>query len=225
MVVQRKLVLEEEVPYLTGRAWELKKGQYIRVMARHTVDFVAFNLHNLSERFDQARTKTNQLKIFVTKGDVLFSKDNNVMLTIVEDTWKWHHDMQKGTCSRKKFEMNFQDVSVIKHDVWGQEHPTPRWSRWEDLPPRGCWENLMEALKPWNISQWDIPSPINLFQNMRIDGETGRMWYDHKELDEGKEDAVVEMRAEMDLLVAAANDVDGVEPFHIQVYDERASSL
>ena len=114
---------------------------------------------------------------------------------------------------------------VIKHDVWGQEHPTPRWPRWEDLPPRGCWENLTEAFKPWNISQWDIPSPINLFQNMRIDGETGRMWYDHKKLDEGEEDAVVEMRAEMDLLVAAANDVDGVEPFHIQVYDEPASSL
>ena len=76
------LVFEEEVPHLVGRAWEVKKGQYIRIVGRHTVDFVAFNSDNLRESFDQARTKTNQLKLFVTTGDVLYSKDNNVMLTI-----------------------------------------------------------------------------------------------------------------------------------------------
>lgn len=177
-----------------------------------------FNLHNLSERFDQARTKTNQLKIFITKGDVLYSKDNNVMMTIVEDTWKWHHDMQKGTCSRKRFEMTAQ--GVIKHEDWGGERPTsgPHW--WEDIPPRGCWENLTEALKPWKISKWDIPSPLNLFQNMKIDGETGRMWFDHKTLAPEEPDAMVELRAEMDLLVAGADDVDGWEPFRVQIYEE-----
>ncbi len=76
------------------------------------------------------------------------------------------------------------------------------------------------AVEPWGISKWRIPSPINLFQNMKIDGETGQMWYDHKKLDPDQPDAVVELRAEMDLLVAAANDVDGTEPFRIQIYED-----
>ena len=220
MVTERKVVFEEEVPYLTGRAWEVKKGQYIRVSGRHTVDFVAFNLHNLQERMDTARTKTNQLKLFITKGDVLYSKDNVVMLTITEDTWRWHHDIVIGMCSRKKFEMSFLNPAQVKRRSYGQDKPSYGWEKWEDLPPRGCWENLVIALEPWNISKWDIPSPLNLFQNMRIDGETGRMWYDHKTLEEAEPDAMVELRAEMDLLVAATNDVDGPEPFRVQIYEE-----
>lgn len=218
--IQRKLVHEEEIPQFTAGAWEVKKGQYISIIGRHTVDFVAFNLNNLQERFDQARTKTNQLKIFLTTGDILYSKDNNPMLTIVKDTWKWHHDLQKGTCSRKKFEVNFKTPGIIKHDVWGQKEWKPRWPNWEDLPPRGCWENLTVALEPWGITKWDMPSPFNIFQNMKIDGETGQMWYDHQHLNDEEPDAVVEMKAEMDLLVAGSNDVDGPEPYRIQIHEE-----
>ena len=217
---QRKLLHEEEIPQFTAGAWEVKKGQYVRIIGRHTVDFVVFNLNNLQERFDQARTKTNQLKIFLSTGDTLYSKDNNPMLTIVEDTWKWHHDLQKGTCSRKKFEINFKTPEIVKHDVWGQKEWKPRWPNWEDLPPRGCWENLTVALEPWGISKWDMPSPFNIFQNMKIDGETGQMWYDHQHLDDDEPDAFLEMRAEMDLLVAGSNDVDGPEPYRIQIYQE-----
>ena len=217
-MTQRKIVQEQEIPYLNGGAWELRKGQVIRVSGRHTVDFVAFNLHNLEERFDQARTKTNQMKIFITKGDVLYSKDNTVMMTILEDTWPWHHDLQKGTCSRKKWELAFQ--GSIKYAWWETGETGLQWKRWEDIPPRGCWEILTEALKPWNLSKWDIPSPINIFQNMRIDGETGQMWFDHKTPDPGEPDPYVELRADMDLLVAGANDAKVVVPFHVQIYEQ-----
>jgi len=50
------------VPKNSGRAFTVRKGQCIRVAGRSIVDFVAFNLHDLTERFDQARTKTNQCK-------------------------------------------------------------------------------------------------------------------------------------------------------------------
>jgi uncharacterized protein len=89
----------------SGAAVEVKKGQRLRIAGKSIVDFVAFNLHDLSERFDQARTKTNQVKIFISTGDVLYSKRNNPMLTIVEDSFKeGRHDLQKGMCSRKRFE-------------------------------------------------------------------------------------------------------------------------
>jgi len=223
-----KLLVDHVIPASKdggGAAFEMKKGQVIRIIGKATVDFVAFNLHNLKERFDQARTKTAQMKIFVTKADVLFSKDNSVMMTIVEDTWPWHHDLQKGMCSRKQFEMIFRGDPVLKFNGRGDPiidqdgHQTPTYERWEDVPLRGCWENLTEALKPWPIDPWDIPSPINIFgaQSMRIDGETGRMWNDPK-IPEPKEDGVVELRAEMDLLVAASHH-RGVTT-HIQIYEE-----
>jgi uncharacterized protein YcgI (DUF1989 family) len=57
----------------------------LRISGKQTVDFVAFSLNDLNEQFDHARSRTNQLKIFLTEGDVLFSNDNNAMLTIVKD--------------------------------------------------------------------------------------------------------------------------------------------
>ena len=63
-----KLLVDEVIAYNTGRSFTVKKGQYIRVIVRSTVDFVAFNLDNLKERFSQARTKSNQAKLFITIG-------------------------------------------------------------------------------------------------------------------------------------------------------------
>ncbi len=50
-----KLVVDDIIPYNLGHAYTIKMGQYIRVIGRTTVDFVAFNMDNLIERFDQGR--------------------------------------------------------------------------------------------------------------------------------------------------------------------------
>jgi uncharacterized protein YcgI (DUF1989 family) len=182
----------------SGAAFELKKGQRLRIAGRSIVDFVAFNLHDLTERFDQARTKTNQVKIFISTGDVLYSKRNNPMLTIVEDTFKeGRHDLQKGMCSRKRFQMvaDGQSKRVFAEGV----DINPKKS--EEIPDHGCWENLSGAVKPWSILPDDVPSPFNIFQCMRIDPDTGIM-YDT--MIRPKDEAHVDFRAEMDLLVAAS---------------------
>ena len=186
------------VPKNSGAAFELKKGQRLRIAGRSIVDFVAFNLHDLTERFDQARTKTNQVKIFISSGDLLYSKRNNPMMTIVEDTFKeGRHDLQKGMCSRRRFQMVAEGQSKRVFAEGVDINPT----RPEDIPDHGCWENLSNAVKPWNISPDDVPSPFNIFQCMRIDPETGVM-YDT--MIRPKEEAHIDLRADMDLLVAAS---------------------
>jgi uncharacterized protein YcgI (DUF1989 family) len=182
----------------SGAAFEVRTGQRLRIAGKSVVDFVAFNLHDLNERFDQARTKTNQVKIFISTGDVLYSKRNNPMLTIVEDTFKegWH-DLQKGMCSRKRFEMVAQGASKRVFAEGVDINP----KKAEEIPDHGCWENLSAALKPWKISPDDVPSPFNIFQCMRIDPETGIM-YDT--MIRPKEEAHVDFRAEMDCLVAVS---------------------
>jgi len=192
------LLKSEIVPKNSGAAFEVKKGQRLRIAGRSIVDFVAFNLHDLTERFDQARTKTNQVKIFISTGDVLYSKRNNPMLTIVEDTFKeGRHDLQKGMCSRKRFEMVAQGLSKRVFAEGVDINPKAP----ESIPDHGCWENLSAAVKPWNILPDDVPSPFNIFQCMRIDPDTGVM-YDTMIRPKGE--ANVDFRAEMDCLVAAS---------------------
>jgi uncharacterized protein len=182
----------------SGAAVEVKKGQRLRIAGKSIVDFVAFNLHDLTERFDQARTKTNQVKIFISTGDILYSKRNNPMLIIVEDTFKeGRHDLQKGMCSRKRFEMVAQGGSKRVFAEGVDINP----KKAEEIPDHGCWENLSEAVKPWNISPDDVPSPFNIFQCMRIDPESGIM---SDTLIRPKDEAHVDFRAEMDCLVAVS---------------------
>ena len=195
----------------SGAAFEVRKGQRLRIAGKSIVDFVAFNLHDLHERFDQARTKTNQVKIFISTGDVLFSKRNNPMLTIVADTFKeGRHDLQKGMCSRKRFEMVAWGASKRVFAEGVDINPKSP----EEIPDHGCWENLSNALKPWNISPDDVPSPFNIFQCMRIDSETGIM-YDT--LIRPKEEAHVDFRAEMDCLVAVSACPESGRGFAIRI--------
>jgi uncharacterized protein YcgI (DUF1989 family) len=204
------------VPKNSGAALEVKQGQRLRIAGKSIVDFVAFNLHDLTERFDQARTKTNQVKIFISTGDVLYSKRNNPMLTIVEDTFKeGRHDLQKGMCSRKRFEMVAQGQSKRLFAEGVDINPRKA----EEIPDHGCWENLSEAVKPWKIAPDDVPSPFNIFQCMRIDADTGVM-YDT--MIRPKDEAHVDFRAEMDLLVAASACPESGrgQAIRVEIYDK-----
>jgi hypothetical protein len=186
------------VPKNSGKSFVVKKGQTLRVAGRTVVDFVAFNLHNLRERFDQARTKTNQVKIFISKGDQLFSKLNNPLLTIVEDTFKeGRHDLQKGMCSKKRFELVAKGLAQRKFAEGEGLNP----QRPEDIPDHGCWENLISALKGYDIPPEDIPSPFNIWQTMKIDPDTGAML---DTMIRPKTEALIDFRAEMDCLVAVS---------------------
>jgi len=192
------LLQSEVVPKNSGKAFIVKKGQRLRVAGRTVVDFVAFNLYNLRERFDQARTKTNQVKIFISTGDQLVSKLNNPLLTIVEDTFKeGKHDLQKGMCSKKRFELVAKGAAKRVFAEGVDMNP----QKPEDIPDHGCLENLTEALKSWDIPPEDIPSPFNIFQTMRIDPETGAMF---DTMIRPKDEAHVDLRAEMDCLVAVS---------------------
>ena len=210
------LLQSEVVPKNSGKAFAVKKGQRLRVAGRTVVDFVAFNLRDVRERFDQARTKTNQAKIFISSGDQLVSKLNNPLLTIVEDTFtEGTHDLQKGMCSKKRFELVAKGVAKRVFAEGVDMNP----QRPEEIPDHGCWENLSEALKPWNIPPEDIPSPFNIFQTMRIDPDTGAML---DTMIRPKQEAHVDFRAEMDCLVgvSACPQSGRGEAIRVEIFDE-----
>src|SRR5262249_19059403 len=73
------LLWERQLPRNTGFTFDLTAGQAVRITSQSIIDFVCFNRENLRERFDQARTKANQRKVFISTGDLLVSKLNNTM--------------------------------------------------------------------------------------------------------------------------------------------------
>jgi uncharacterized protein YcgI (DUF1989 family) len=185
-----KTLSQAHVPYNTGWAGELKKGQVIRITATTTVDFVCMKLQNLRERFDQARTKVYNMKLFITTGDKLMGRDNQHMMTIVADGFTdGTHDLQKGMCSGYRFRLAQQEGRL------GEYYPR----QITEIPDHGCYENLSKALAPYGFIPEDIPSPLNLNQHMKIDGATGKM--EHTQV-RPKPGSFVDLRAEMDLLVA-----------------------
>jgi len=207
-----KKVLEKHLPYNTGWAGEMKQGQMLRIAATTTVDFVCFRLQNLKERFDQARTKVYNGKIFITTGDKLMGRNNQHMMTIVENTNReGTHDLQKGMCSGYRFQLAKKEGRL--REYYHRDYKE------EEVPDHGCYENLARALKPYGIAPEDIPSPFNLNQHMIIDGKTGKM--EHTTV-RAKPGSYVEFRAEMDLLVALSACPDmpvGGKPVDLSIYE------
>ena len=204
-----KLLTDTVVPARTGKAFVVQRGQRIRVLeveGGQIGDFVAFNAGNLRERFSQGRTKANQGKIRISTGDRLYSKSNGVLLTIVEDTYGIH-DLQYGMCSRWIFESPDYHGFASTLPVGG---PLGR-------PAWGCWENLTEALKAWQIPPEDIPDPLNLFQTVEIDPGTGRMGIVPGRSKPGD---YVDLRAEMDCLTALSACPCTGRPLRVHVYEE-----
>jgi len=212
MSSKQRILLEAEIPRNTGWACELRKGQVIRITGTTIVDFVAFNRDDLTERFDQARTRVYNRKIFISTGDVLMTMSNRPLLTIIEDTYKeGTHDLQHGMCSRSRFELAAREGKIAS--TYGRHIPL------EELPDHGCWENLTEALKPWNIPAYDIPSPFNIFQTIAINAKTGVMV---KSTTRPKPGTYVDLRAEMDCVVAISSCPDltagGPQGHQVKVY-------
>jgi uncharacterized protein len=186
-----KILWTQELPRNTGFAFELKTGQSARITSQTIIDFVCFSRENLRERFDQARTKANQRKVFISTGDQLISKLNNTMMTITEDTFKeGHHDLQEGMCSRKRHEL------AAQRGIWEITYKRPL----SEMPPRGCTENLGGVLAAYGIAVEDVPSPFNIFQHMIIHPDSGEL--EHSHIRPKPPGAHVTLRAEMNLLAA-----------------------
>lgn len=178
----------------TGQALMVERGRPVRVYGTTIADFVAFDQHNLRERFDQARTKTYNSTIYVTTGHTLMSKSNEPLLTVTEDTYtEGTHDLQKGMCSAVRYRRAAEENRV--REYYNRDIAP------DDFPDHGCWENLSQALEPYGIQPEDIPSPFNLFQTIQIDLPSGRMANTSTRPQPG---TYIEFRAERDVLIAVS---------------------
>ena len=181
---------KEVAPRNSGWSSDIRAGQILRLEARTIIDFVAFDLHDFTNCFDQARTKEASCCIYMRRGDVVLSRTGAALMTMIADGFEGlgTHDMQFGMCSRARHERAAAEGRLGEY-LHSELH----------VPTHGCAENLTHACAPWGIPYVDIPSPINFFQNMAIDQVTGRM---QRTQVRPEAPVALDLRAERDLLVA-----------------------
>jgi uncharacterized protein len=167
-----------EIPPRSATAFELSAGAYLKVIdpqGEQVADLLAINRSDRAEMLSSGRSIDYAEKLLLTTGDVIYSNRSRPMLTIVEDT-VGRHDFLLTPCSADTFRIIYGDA----------------------VPHRGCEGNLVEALGPYGITRDDIPICFNIFMNVTIDGETGRI---RVEPPRSKAADCVVFRAEMDLII------------------------
>jgi len=97
--------MTHQIPPRSGAAFRLNKGDRLRVIDPHgeqVSDLLAFNADDVREVISSGRTLDYASRIFLTRGDPLYSNRSNVMLRIVEDT-VGRHDFLLTPCSKDTF--------------------------------------------------------------------------------------------------------------------------
>ena len=162
----------------SGTAFELKRGQVLRVIDPHgqqVSDLTAFNAHDTQEYLSSGRSIDYASRMFLSTGDPLYSNRSRPMLEIGRDDCG-RHDFTLTPCSKDTFRI-----------IYGDTDPLP-----------GCQGNLEAALAPYGITPDRVPVAFNVFMHVDVDGRSGEI----KVLPPlSKPGDVVEFTALMDLIV------------------------
>jgi uncharacterized protein len=165
-----------------GGYWSgiVKLGHILRLVdleGRQAIDFLCYNAQDPSERYNAADTMKIAGSVLIGSGSRLYSDMGNVLFTVIDDTCG-KHDTIGGCCSRESNEVRYG------------AHNTAN-----------CRDNFLHALEPFGLGKKDIVANVNFFMYVPV-GEGGEM-----AIVDGlsKPGDYVDLRAEMDVLVALSN--------------------
>lgn len=167
-----------QIPPRSGTAFNLHKGQRLTVIdprGSQVSDLLAYNLEDYTETLSNGRTFDYNNRIYLSKGDTLYSNRSNKMLTIVEDT-VGRHDFLITPCCKDTFRIKFGDEN----------------------PHQGCFGNFADALRSYGILEHQISIPFNCFMNVPINPDGSFAVQDPL----SKAGDHIGFLAEMDLLIA-----------------------
>ena len=144
-----------EIAPRSGTAFRLKAGDLLTVIdpkGEQVSDLVAFAAQDMREVLSNGRTFDYEETIRLTTGNRIWSNRSRPMLEIVADS-VGQHDFLLTPCSEATFR-HFYPTKPVH---------------------RGCMGNLVEALAPYGVEEHQIPTAFNLFMNVPVDGESGKV--------------------------------------------------
>ena len=139
------------IPARRGIAFELRKGQKLKIVNTYgsqVLDLWAFSLSDRDDYMSMEHTRSALSKLTPQVGDTLVSVDFRPMLTLVEDTSPGIHDTLMCCCSQTIYK---RLGCVDYHD--------------------NCRDNFYAALKSVGWSYPITPGPFNLFTNFPVSPE------------------------------------------------------
>jgi hypothetical protein len=202
--MQRNLVQDFLIPPKSAAAFEVKAGQYLRIIdveGQQVGDLALFNAHDHSDKLNPSYTR-QWVSLFdpdemlvrsmfrgITTGNQLISSVRHVLATITADTPQpaGVHDLVMRSCSRWIYEEAARAGICSVQD--------------------GCLELLGRALAPHGIAMGDVPDVFNVFMNVQYDAATGMFVIKEPVSRPGD---YIELHAEMDLLGALSACPDDV---------------
>ena len=135
------------VPAGHARAWRMVAGEQVTIAQTegHQVgDFIAFDAADLTEFLSVSHTRRCLGAWRIRGGDRLYTNHREPILELVEDT-VGVHDILAPACDPYRYR---RDFGVEDH--------------------RSCRMNFVEALAEYEIADWRVPDPVNLFQNSPV---------------------------------------------------------
>jgi uncharacterized protein len=186
----------------SGTAFTVKQGQQIRIIdveGEQVADLYCFSEDELEEYLSSGHTTDYNGKLFLSKGDKLYSNRSNPMFTIVDDR-VGKHMMLYAPCSQAMFEKSYGVTEA---------HPN-------------CFDNLFNNLKDYGVKSSQITIPFNIFMSIEIDRE-GEIKIQPPMSKAGD---YVELKAEMDMIVGvtacSAGTCNNFEwtPIEVEIYSE-----
>ena len=172
----------EDVTVQPAEHWArvVPQGSRVRIIdieGKQAVDFLAYNAHDPSERYNAADTMKYAGTIFLTKGHGIYTDMGRALFTIVEDTCG-RHDTIGGCCSAES--------NQLRYDV----PSTPN-----------CRDTFLRGLAEHGLGKKDIVANLNFFMNVPVE-QDGNM-----ALVEGFSNPgdLIELQAEMDVLALVSN--------------------
>lgn len=144
-----------EIPPRSGTAFRLREGERLTVIdpeGQQVSDLVAFRDGDPREFLSNGRTFDYEETLRLTAGNRIWSNLSRPLLEIEADT-VGQHDFLLTPCSEATFRHFYPSQPVH----------------------RGCMGNLVEALAPFGIEEHQIPTAFNVFMNVPVDGESGKL--------------------------------------------------
>jgi urea carboxylase-associated protein 2 len=175
-----RIVAEETIP--GGWYWSarLQRGQTLRIVnddGTHGVSALFWNADDTSERYNAGDTVKVQWSAAIGKGALLFSDMGRVLMSLTEDSSGAHDALLGGS------------TAASNRGKYG------------DQALRNSRDNFILAVAKHGLGRRDIPPCITFFAPVRTDVAGGFAW----QPDAATPGAFVDLRAEMNVLVALSN--------------------